>query len=152
MHTYSYKLDKTLRRLNKWRVQLGLPTRLQHPPLVQGSSRRYIFVDFAPLCTCSDGSALLVGLASVGERRKLERSLRSKVQNSHSGGRAPSTLELPPSLRGSPHYPMAGFTDDDAGKTKPNYRKAVAARFRELGGGGGHHNVGDDEGEAHSCF
>ena len=46
LSTYSYKNDAALQQLNSWRLDMNLPTRLQHPPQIDGNTFTYAFIDY----------------------------------------------------------------------------------------------------------
>ena len=117
MESYAYERDQTLLLMNDWRMDLGLPTRLQHPPRIlrDGATREYIFVDYAPDSTAFVGTEIQ-SLPSAKDRRSIETQLRNKVQNQQSGALPPSTVVLPDALKDSPNFPIIFYVDDDADK------------------------------------
>ena len=105
---YAYSKDETIIKMNEWRMDLGLPTRLQHPAYVQGNKREYIFIDYAPDCEPYVG-APLKHLPVKLKRRQLESELRKPIQDVNNGAIKPSTLELPKHLRKDKHYAIASY-------------------------------------------
>ena len=105
--------------MNEWRIDLGLPTRLQHPALVTGAISTYIFVDYAPQSKPFVGDGI-EHLQSKFDRKRVEKGLRAAVQNK---------LELPPSLRKSVNYPCVQYRDDDGVKPPQSDWVPTAERF-----------------------
>lgn len=103
---YEYTEDLTIIKMNEWRVQLGLPSRLQHPayeyPAGEGDgiTREYIFLDYAPESVSFAGTSLAPALPSkfkrIGEEKKLRRALGE-------------TIKLPKNLLGNPSYPLVTY-------------------------------------------
>ncbi len=105
--TYDYKHDKTLQKMNEWRMQMGLPVRLQHPPKIEGQHRTYIFVDAYPDQPTIDLDATApdatVSLPPMAERKQRFDELRAKVQNKLD---RPDDVDIR-------FYPTTSYTDDD---------------------------------------
>lgn len=124
--SYKYEHDETLQIMNRWRIEMGLPVRLQHPPRVEGQKRSYIFVDAYPNQPSIDINAKTpdpnVKLPPVAERKKKFDALRAKVQNH---------LKVPAGLDVK-YYPEASFIDDDSdasGKNLPGRGSVLPLLF-----------------------
>lgn len=106
--TYRYSTDETLKKMNQWRIELGLPVRLQHPPRIEGKKRTYVFVDAYPKQPAIDPNAKKpdksVKLPPIDERKKAFAKLRAKMQNKLS---RPKDLDVQ-------YYPEVHFEDDDS--------------------------------------
>eukprot|EP00040_Diaphanoeca_grandis_P040430 m.849 g.849 ORF g.849 m.849 type:complete len:393 (-) comp431_c0_seq1:509-1687(-) len=131
IESYSYNKDETIRKMNDWRMDLGLPTRLQHPANVSGRTREYIYIDYAPESQSFVGNS--PNIMPKPQRKKLELDLRTPIQNMANGSSSPSTLVLPENLANNRHYAIASFTDDDSDKTELSADVTVTQRYRKAG-------------------
>ena len=108
INTYDYSKDETLIQMNEWRMEMGLPVRLQHPPRVEGAKRTYIFVDAYPGQPTIDVNATEpdpnVKLPPLADRKRRFAELRGKIQNQLS---RPDSVDVQ-------FYPEVHFTDDDS--------------------------------------
>jgi hypothetical protein len=106
--SYRYEDDETLQLMNEWRMELGLPIRLQHPPRVEGEKRTYIFVDAYPGQPDIDLDATTpdpsVALPRIEERRQRFEELRRKMAGNLS---RPDGTDLQ-------YYPEVHMLDDDS--------------------------------------
>lgn len=114
--SYKYEDDETLQLMNEWRMDLGLPIRLQHPPRVEGEKRTYIFCDAFPGQPDIDLDATApdttVALPTIEERRQKFEDLRRRMAGNLS---RPDGTDLQ-------YYPEVHMLDDDsdaAGKALP---------------------------------
>ena len=106
--SYRYENDETLQLMNEWRMELGLPIRLQHPPRVEGERRTYIFVDAFPGQPDIDLDATTpdtsVALPKLEERRQRFEELRRRMAGNLS---RPDGTDLQ-------YYPEVHMLDDDS--------------------------------------
>ena len=121
---YDYEEDATLIKINRWRIELGLPVRLQHPPRAEDDKLIYIFVDAYPGEPTIDVNARKpdpnVALPPIEDRVQEFQDLREKVQNELT---RPGDLDVELQF-----YPEAHYLDDDTdaeGRRLPGRGKAL---------------------------